>query len=43
MVDQGGDDIEILVQTRKNKKAAMSLFNKLLKEHKGTPLKVVIE
>ena len=42
-VDQDGDEIEILVQKRKNKKAAMRFLKKQLKEHKGTPLKVVTD
>jgi len=39
-VDQDGDEIEILVHKRKNKKAAMRFLKNLLKEHKVKPLKV---
>jgi putative transposase len=42
-VDQDGDEIDILVQKRKNKKAAMRFFKQFLKVQKGTPLKVVTD
>jgi len=40
-VDQDGDEIDILVQKHKDKKAAVRFFKKLLKALQGTPLKVV--
>jgi putative transposase len=42
-VDKDGDEIDILVQKRKNKKAAMRFFKRLLKGQGGTPLKVVTD
>lgn len=42
-VDQDGDEIDILVQKRKNKAAAMHFFKRLLKGQAGTPLKVVTD
>ena len=39
-VDQDGDEIDILVQKRKNKTAAMRFFKRLLKGQGSTPLKV---
>jgi putative transposase len=42
-VDQDGDEIDILVQKRKDKKAAMSFFKKLLKGQQIVPLKVVTD
>ena len=39
-MDQGGDEIDIMVQKRKNIKAAMRFFKRLLKGQKGAPLKV---
>ena len=42
-VDQDGDEIDILVQKRKNKAAAMRFFKRLLKGQGGTPLKVVTD
>lgn len=42
-VDQDGDEIDILVQKCKNKKAAMRFFKKLLKGQKDMPLKVVTD
>ena len=42
-VDQDGDEIDILVQKRKNKTAAMRFFKLLLKGQGGTPLKVVTD
>ena len=42
-VAQDGDELDILVQKRKNKKAAMLFFKRLLKGQGGTPLKVVTD
>jgi putative transposase len=42
-VDQGGDELDILVQKRRNKKAAMKFFKKLLKGQQATPLKLVTD
>ena len=42
-VEQYGDEIDILVQKRKNKAAAMRFFKRLLKGQGGTPLKVVTD
>ena len=42
-VDQDGDEFDILVQKRKNKKAAMWFFKRLLKGQGGTPLKVITD
>jgi putative transposase len=42
-VDQDGDTLDILVQSRKNKKAAERIFRKLLKGLKYSPNKMVIE
>ena len=42
-VDQDGDEIDILVQKRKNKAAAMRFFKRLLKGQAGKPLKVVTD
>ena len=42
-VDQDGDEIDILVQKRKNKKAAKRFFKRLLKGQGGKPLKVVTD
>jgi putative transposase len=42
-VDQGGDEPDILVQKRKNKKAAMKFFKKSLKGQQATPLKLVTD
>ena len=42
-VDQDGDEIDILVQKRKNKAAAIHFFKRLLKGQGGTPLKVVTD
>jgi putative transposase len=39
-VDQDGDELDILVQKRRNKKAAMKFFKKLLKGQQATPLKL---
>jgi len=42
-VDQDGDDIDILVQKRKDKKAARRFFKKLLKGQQVTPIKIVTD
>ena len=42
-VDQDGDELDILVQKRRNKKAAMKFFKKLLKGQQTTPLKIVTD
>jgi putative transposase len=42
-VDQDGDELDILVQKRRNKKAAMKCFKKLLKGQQATPLKIVTD
>lgn len=42
-IDQDGDEIDILVQKRKSKKAAIRFFKQLLKGQNGTPLKVVTD
>ena len=42
-VEQDGDEIDILVQKRKNKAAAMGFFKLLLKGLRGLPLKVVTD
>ena len=42
-VDQDGDELDILVQKRRNKKAAMKFFKKLLKGQQATPLKIVTD
>jgi len=39
--DQYGDEIDILVQKRKDKKAASRFFQKLLKGQQATPIKIV--
>ena len=41
-VDQDGDVVDILVQSRRNKKAAVRFFRKMLKTH-GTPRKIVTD
>ena len=40
-VDQDGDEIDILVQKRKDKQAAMLFFKKLLKGQEGMPFELV--
>ncbi|MFQ3193373.1 MAG: putative transposase [Colwellia sp.] len=40
-VDQVGDEIEILVQKRKDKITAMRFFKKLFKGQLGAPIKIV--
>ena len=42
-VDQDGDDIDILVQKRKDKKAAIRFFRKLLKGQQASPIKMVTD
>jgi putative transposase len=42
-VEQGGDELDILVQKRRSKKAAMKFFKKLLKGQQATPLKIVTD
>jgi putative transposase len=42
-VDQDGDEIDILVQKRKDKGAAMRFFKRLLEGEGATPLKVVTD
>ncbi len=39
-VDQDGDEIDILVQKRKDKKAASRFFRKLLKSQQAAPIKI---
>jgi putative transposase len=38
-----GDEIDILVQKRKDKKAAIRLFRKLLKGQQASPIKIVTD
>lgn len=40
-IDQDGDEIDILVQKRKDKKTTMRFFKRLLKGEATTPLKVL--
>jgi putative transposase len=42
-VGQDGDEIDILVQKRKDKKAAIRSFRKLLKGQKAAPIKIVTD
>ncbi len=42
-VDQDGDEIDILVQKRRNKGAASRFFKKLLKGQQASPLKIVTD
>jgi len=42
-VDQDGDEIDILVQKRKDKRAAMRFFKQLLKGQEVMPLKIVTD
>ena len=42
-VDQDGDEIDILVQKRKDRNAAKRFFKKLLKGQQATPLKIVTD
>ncbi|MFT5997339.1 MAG: putative transposase [Glaciecola sp.] len=39
-VDQDGDEIDILVQKRKDKKATVRFFKKLLKAQQVAPIRV---
>ncbi len=41
--DQDGDEIDILVQKRKDKKAAIRFFRKLLKGQQAAPIKIVTD
>jgi putative transposase len=41
-VDQDGDVVDILVQSRRNKKAALKFFRKMLKSQ-GTPRNIVTD
>jgi putative transposase len=41
-VDQDVDAVDILVQSRRNKKAALNFFRKMLKSQ-GTPRKIVTD
>jgi putative transposase len=42
-VDQDGDTIDILVQKRRNKKAAIRFYRKLLKGQKFSPIRVTTD
>jgi putative transposase len=42
-VDQDGDEIDILVQKRKDKKAARRFFRKLLKGQQAGPIKIATD
>ena len=42
-VVQDGDELDILVQKRRNKKAAMKFFRKLLKGQQAAPLTIVTD
>jgi len=42
-VDKEGDELDILVQKRRHKKAAMKFFRKLLKSQQTAPLKIVTD
>ena len=42
-VDQDGDELDILVQKRRNKKAAIKFFRKLLKGQQTAPIKIVTD
>jgi putative transposase len=43
VVDQDGDELDILVQKRRNKKAAMKFFKTLLKGQQAAPLNIVTD
>ncbi|MCG6202634.1 DDE-type integrase/transposase/recombinase [Psychromonas antarctica] len=43
VVDQDGDEIDILVQKRKHKMSAMRFFKRLLKGLGSAPLKIVTD
>jgi putative transposase len=42
-VEQDGDEIDILVQKRKHKKAARRFFRKLLKGQQAAPIRIVTD
>jgi putative transposase len=42
-VDQDGDETDILFQKRKDKKAAIRFFRKLLKSQQASPIKIVTD
>jgi len=42
-VGEDGDEIDILVQKRKEKKAARRFFRKLLKDQQASPIKIVTD
>jgi putative transposase len=42
-VDQDGDMIDVFLQARRDGKAAMRLFKRLLKKHCGEPRKIVTD
>lgn len=42
-VDQDGDELDILVQKRRNKKAALKFFEKLLTGQQALPLRMVTD
>lgn len=42
-VDQDGEELDILVQKRRNKAAATQFFKKLLKGQQATPLKIITD
>jgi putative transposase len=42
-IDQDGDEIDILVQKRKDKKAASRFFQKLLKGQETAKIKIVTD
>jgi putative transposase len=42
-VDQDGDTLDILIQKRKNKKAALRFFRKLLKGQGSSPIRMVTD
>jgi putative transposase len=41
--DHDGDEIDILVQKRKDKKSAIRFFGKLLKDQQGPPIKIITD
>ena len=42
-VDEDGDEIDILVQPRRNRRAAIRFFRKLLKTQGGAPRRLIID
>ena len=42
-VDESGDELDVLIQKRKDKKAAMRLFRKLLKGQGNSPRQIVTD